>query len=274
MRDRDRPKKQLIDEIQNLRSQLEQCERIKQEKELISQYLDIAGVMIVAIDVEGSITLINRKGSKILGWDHDDIIGKNWFDHFLPSRFRESVRSVHRRLVAGEISPVEFYENPIVTGDGEERLISWHNTLIKDDNGKPVGTLSSGSDITEKKQAERALEESESRFRKLVETMRDGLMVIDLNFRITYVNDRFCDMAEYPREELLDKDANAMFAESSSDLVTKQLEKRKLGIADSYEATLLKKSGGVLLFSFPEVPSWTRREPLWARSACLRISRI
>ena len=57
-------------------------------------------------------------------------------------------------MIAGNVKPVEFHENPLLTKDGEERLIAFHNTVIKDQNGKIVGALSSAEDITEHKKAE------------------------------------------------------------------------------------------------------------------------
>jgi PAS domain-containing protein len=52
------------------------------------QYLNIVGVMLIAVDAAGRIQLINRKGCEILGASEADILGKNWFEHFLPERIR------------------------------------------------------------------------------------------------------------------------------------------------------------------------------------------
>lgn len=59
--------------------------------------------------------------------------------------------------MAGEIEPIEYYENPVSTKNGEERIIALHNTILTDDEGKISGTLSSGEDITERKRAEEVL---------------------------------------------------------------------------------------------------------------------
>jgi|LGVF01.1.fsa_nt_gb PAS domain S-box-containing protein len=60
--------------------------------------------------------------------------------------------------MAGDIEPVEYYENTLLTKEGEERLIAFHNTVIRDKNSHTVGVLFSGEDITERKQAEEALQ--------------------------------------------------------------------------------------------------------------------
>jgi light-regulated signal transduction histidine kinase (bacteriophytochrome) len=56
--------------------------------------------------------------------------------------------------MAGKLEQIEYYENTILTQSGENRLIAWHNVLLRDDAGNITGSLSSGEDITERKLAE------------------------------------------------------------------------------------------------------------------------
>ncbi len=117
-------------------------------------YLHAAGVMLVALDADGRVTMINRKGLDILGYGEPEVLGQDWFTTFLPERMREDVRRVFDQMIAGEVQPVEHFENPVLTANGEERLIAWHNSLLRDEHGRISGTLSSGEDITERKRAE------------------------------------------------------------------------------------------------------------------------
>jgi PAS domain S-box-containing protein len=162
--------------VRDLQKQAEELERFKEkervEKERAQRYLDIARVAIVALNDRGEVTLINKKGCEILGYGEEEVLGKRWFDHFLPEGNRKDVAAVFHKMLAGEIEPVEHYENPVLTRKGEERMIAWYNTLIKDETGKPTGTLSSGEDVTERIKAEEALRRANaelSRFSKELE---------------------------------------------------------------------------------------------------------
>lgn len=120
----------------------------------IQTYLDIAGVILVALDLNGNITLINRKGCELIGYKEKEVLGKNWINHFVPERFRLELTEVFDGLLKGEEENIELYESAMIGAEGTERLISWHNVTINDEQGRVVGTLSSGEDVTEKRKIE------------------------------------------------------------------------------------------------------------------------
>ncbi|MFQ5802548.1 MAG: PAS domain S-box protein [Candidatus Methylomirabilales bacterium] len=129
----------------------------EKQRDRVQKYLDVAGIMIVVIDADQRVTLINKKGCEILEWKQEEILGKNWFETCISERMRDRVRGVFTKLMAGEIEPFEYVENPVMTSSGEERIIAWHNTVLKDDAGSIIATLSSGEDITERKRGERRI---------------------------------------------------------------------------------------------------------------------
>jgi two-component system, cell cycle sensor histidine kinase and response regulator CckA len=115
------------------------------------QIVEVAEVMLVALDDTGRVTLINPKALTILGYDHaDDLLGRDWFETCVPPALSAPVKGAFGQLMAGDLEPVEYYENPVITASGEERTIAWRNALIHDDAGHIVGSLSSGSDITDR----------------------------------------------------------------------------------------------------------------------------
>ena len=149
-------------------------EAIKKEKERAEEYLNIAGVMLAILDADEKISRINKKGCEILDYQEGEIIGKNWFDILVPQRMRGEIRGVFGKLMAGDIKPVEYYENPLLTKSGEERTIAFHNTVIRGPDGQVVGVLLSGEDITERKQLEEKTREIEAL--KELDQMRTELL--------------------------------------------------------------------------------------------------
>lgn len=171
--------------------------QIRQEKEKNRMYLDIAGVMLVAIDQNGCISMINQKGLEILGYAEKELLGRNWFDTCIPAVLREEVRSVFARIMAGEIVQLERYENPVLTQGGQERIIAWNNTHIHVENGEIVGTLSSGEDITERKRSEaKILEQLEElrRWHKITLGREDRILKLKAE-----VNELLARAGEPPR---------------------------------------------------------------------------
>ncbi len=135
--------------------------KLREERNKAQQYLNIAGVIIVAINKEGIITLINKKGCDVLGYTENELLGKNWYNLCVPEKYREERKRDFENLMAGYYKDVEDYENTILTKSGNEPIIAWHNTLIRDEEGNIIGTLSSGKDITKRKIAEEELIRSE-----------------------------------------------------------------------------------------------------------------
>jgi PAS domain S-box-containing protein len=146
-------------------------EQLRKEKDKAQKYLDVAEVMLLVIDAEQKVRLINQKGCKILGYNENDIIGQNWFDKFLPKRMIKDVKDIFEKLVAGEIEPFEYFENPVLTKEGDERILAWHNTVLRDEQGCIIGILSSGENITKRRKAEEKLLDYQEKLKSLASQM-------------------------------------------------------------------------------------------------------
>jgi PAS domain S-box-containing protein len=157
---------------------------LRQEKNKIQNYLDIAGVILVVLDANQTVSLINKKGCETLGYEEEEIIGRNWFDTFAPEGIREEVKAGFRKLIDGEIRPVEYLEHPVLTKISGERMIAWHNAVLRNDKGSVVSTLSSGEDITERKKMEKAL----VRLASFPELNPYPVVEVDLAGEVSYLN--------------------------------------------------------------------------------------
>ena len=177
---------------------------LRAEHDKAQSYLDLTGTMFVAINANETVTLINRRGCDILGLAEADIVGQNWFDRFVPSSSRLMVRNVFRRIMRGDLEPAEHFENPVLTANGSERMISWHNAVLRDSDGRITGALGSGLDITGRQRAEQSLAERERQFRTLVEYAPDAILLYDADGRaFIEANANATAMLGYSREEFL-----------------------------------------------------------------------
>lgn len=172
-----------------------------------ARVLDVAGVLLVELDRSGRVVLINESATRLLANSREQIVGTDWFATAIPEPWRAEVREVHRRLVLEESAPHD-YLNPVLTAGGAERLIAWHNTVMRDSSGRIVGTLSSGRDITDQRAVEEALRRSRKELEDLKYALDQADIVAATDHRgvITYVNDKFCDISRYSRAELLGQD--------------------------------------------------------------------
>jgi len=123
--------------------------RLVTERDRAKGYVEAAGVMIAVIGADGTIDLVNRKGNEILGYAEGELTGKNWFATVVPERLRERLERNFQRLVAGGIEPPPSEKSPVVSRDGRELQILWHNALLRDTDGRVVAMVSSGEEIVE-----------------------------------------------------------------------------------------------------------------------------
>ncbi len=189
------------------------------EKNRIQQYLDITGVMMVALDVCGIVTMVNRKGCEALGYSEEEIVGKNWFDNFIPEKIKPEIKMVANRLLAGMTDKVEYFENPVLTKDGRERLVAWNNTIIRDEDDNITGILSSGEDITELVIKEEALRQSEECFRQFFDNAPDYCYMVSPEDIILNINRAALSILGYAKAEIIGKPLRKIYADESLPVV-------------------------------------------------------
>ena len=159
---------------------------LRRERDRAQSYLDLAEVMLLALDGNGRVALINRKGCEILGYTEGELVGGDWFEQCVPEQRRSAARAALAAALAGERAPPAYAEDPVLTRDGTSKLIAWRTTLVRDELGRAIGTLSSGEDVTERRRAERALQQSEGLLRAAQEIANLGNYEVSLPHGATH----------------------------------------------------------------------------------------
>lgn len=131
---------------------------VERERLEAHRYLDIVEVMMLGLDLQGNITMANRKVCQALGYDERELLGLNWFGTIIPEDYCESIRAFFDSVVNEGMTGLRYFESQIVTRSGERRLIAWRNSVIYNQD-KVSGFLFAGDDITEQRSAEQEREQ-------------------------------------------------------------------------------------------------------------------
>lgn len=115
--------------------------------------LDNVQLIVVGLDSQGYVEYINPFFLKLTEYTEEEVLGKSWFDHFIPASNRLELSKSFQKIISNNL--LNYYKNKIITKSGAERIVSWNNTLLKNREGQPIGTISIGEDITERYELER-----------------------------------------------------------------------------------------------------------------------
>lgn len=187
------------------------------EKEKTDIYIDIVGTIVVILDKEGKITLLNKKGCEILKITKKDAIGKNWFDEFVPKKDLSKTKETFMKIISGSLEGVEEFENKVITTTGEERLISWHNSFLKDSKGNVYESISSGDDITESKKNKEKVIELNQQIETILNSSRAMIFYKDKENRFIRVNETLAKANKKSRQEMEGKTCWDLYSKEVAD---------------------------------------------------------
>jgi hypothetical protein len=150
-------KPKIIAQIIDVTEREKTAKIIENEHKRALQYFEVAGMMMIVIDLKGNITAINQKGCEILESSPENLVGKNWFNEFIPKNLRTDIlEKYNNSMISGTIS-FPYFENKIKTLSGKEILMAWRNSILKDENDLAIGMISSGEDVSSREEAGRIL---------------------------------------------------------------------------------------------------------------------
>jgi PAS domain S-box-containing protein len=181
---------------------------LKQERDFISTVMNTLGALVVVLDHEGRIIQFNHACETVTGFSFTEVQGKPFWDILLLPEELDSVRTVFNNLRGG-MFPNE-HENYWRTKAGGRRLIRWSNTALTGESGGVQYVLATGIDVTEQRAAERALRDSEARFRAMIENSSDITALLDRDGTVRYTSPSIGRVLGYGDDELVDQNVFAL----------------------------------------------------------------
>ena len=181
---------------------------------------------IYILDTHGNFVAVNSKAEELTGFKREEFIGKS-FKKIIPARSYLKAARGFLDVIRGK--PIRL-ELELKTAAKKTVLVEVTSTPFIS-NGKTVGTLGIVRDITERKKAEKALQESEERFRTLMEETPIGICNVDLMGKITYVNKRFEEATGYSRDEVVGKNGFKLgiMSDETLKLFAERMKNRLMG---------------------------------------------
>jgi PAS domain S-box-containing protein len=187
-----------IETIRNITSEREAQKRLSDSEETYRRLVENLSEIIYTLDTEGRITYVSPNIDDILGIKPALAIGKR-FVEFIPHEKREEQLSEFSKVLSGEKTVAEF---PLFTEGGEH---FWMSTTVRPviHNGEVVTIQGILVNITDRRNAEEALRESEEKYRRLIENLSEIIYTLDTEGRITYVSPNIATIGCYSRDDVI-----------------------------------------------------------------------
>ncbi len=175
-------------------------ELLQSERNFANNLVETAQTIILLLDTAGRIIRFNPYFERLSGYRLNEVKGKSWFTTFLPPRDRNKTKAIFKKAV-GNIQ-TRGNVNPIIAKDGHQIFVEWYDKTLKDKDGKVIGLLTTGIDITERKKAEKEIKMLSS----VVERSVDGMAVAGLDGNFIFINEAWAKMhGNKSAKELLGK---------------------------------------------------------------------
>ena len=196
------------------------------------------GIAVLGDDYR--LKYVNERCCSIFGGTYEDLIGHDIREFVREDMAKMVAETYERRRLGEEVSDV--YPLHALRKDGSEVIVEIRARMVLGTDGKPK-TIVHILDITQVEADLKTLEESQTRYRMLVENMKEGLAIDDENGLLTYANRAFCNILGYEPEELVGKTWTDLTDEMDEAGFKSKRDERKKGVVASYELTWTSKTG-------------------------------
>lgn len=198
----------------------------------LTALIESAGDAIVSKTLDGIITSWNKGAERIFGYTADETIGKH-ISMLIPPEQHNEEPAILRRIRAGE--RVEHYETVRVRKDGRLINISLTVSPIKTPDGEIIGASKIARDVTEIKQAEAALRESENQLRQITDAIPALVSYVDRNHHYRFVNRGYSEWFGLSTEEIVGKHLIDVIGEAAYATVLPKIERVLAGEKFTFE---------------------------------------
>ena len=205
---------------------------------------DNSSDMITLHDVNGIYQYASPACKTLLGYEPEELVGRNPYDLFHPDDIPQ-VQASHIAVLDGKPYTIIFRQRG---KDGVYRWLETNNRFILDDEGQVTGIICLTRDISERKQAEEKLFESEEKFRAIFENNSAAIAIIEYDTTISMVNDAYCKMSGYSREEIIGSSWTRQIPPEDLERLKEYNHRRLINpqdAPDEYEFTFYNKCGEI-----------------------------
>jgi PAS domain S-box-containing protein/putative nucleotidyltransferase with HDIG domain len=220
-------------------------ETLRQSEKRFRQLVENANDIIYTHDLEGNFTSANPAATRIYGYTIEEILHLNITQIVDPEYLSLARQKIREKLEGSPQS--EPYELLTYSKEGESIWVEVSTRLLEGQS-QSIGVMGIARDITERKQVDKALQESEARYRQLVKYAPVAIYEVDMTSgKFLSVNDVMCQYLGYSREELLTMDTFSLIAdESGKQLATERWTKMLAGeaVPETAEYKISRKDGG------------------------------
>ena len=191
--------------VQDITERKQAEDALKSSEELLRYFFDakIVGMMIVSTDMQW--IQVNDEFCRIVGYTREEVMECTWQDITLPEDIDKDLQ-LHEEILSGERDGYSM-EKRYIHKDGHIVPITLYVECVRHEDGSPNFYVVFNQDESERKRIEKEVEDTELRYKRLVDVMQEGLNVVDEDFRISFFNQRLCDMLGYTLDEVIGKPA-------------------------------------------------------------------
>nr|MDA3838973.1 PAS domain S-box protein [Candidatus Delongbacteria bacterium] len=175
-------------------------QELKMEKYFADNIINTAHAIVLVLDIKGNILSMNKFLEDLTDYHYNEVKNKNWFELFIPEDIRGNIEEIFNTIWEGDLK--QGHINPIIKKNGDKVFIEWFYSIMRDEKNEIIGVLNIGHDVSQIRETEKTLIESETKFRNLAENTSVAILMYQDDYWV-YANSFAIKTTGYTNEELM-----------------------------------------------------------------------